>query len=181
MNLFLIHQARLCCRFVGDFMESRIAYFWNELSDRYPQWQGAGSSFAEAVSLLVGCVKNHGKILICGNGGSAADAEHIAGELMKSFLLPRSLPESFCSRAKKLYPQHADALTRLQGGIAAIPLVSGRQPLPMMWMGSSALPSRCMLWHVPAMSSGASARRAIRPMSIRRYGSRGCCPAGLWG
>lgn len=125
MNLFLIHQARLCCRFVGDFMESRIAYFWNELSDRYPQWQGAGSSFAEAVSLLVGCVKNHGKILICGNGGSAADAEHIAGELMKSFLLPRSLPESFCSRAKKLYPQHADALTRLQGGIAAIPLVSG--------------------------------------------------------
>ena len=79
----------------------------------------------KAVSLLVGCVKNHGKILICGNGGSAADAEHIAGELMKSFLLPRSLPESFCSRAKKLYPQHADALTRLQGGIAAIPLVSG--------------------------------------------------------
>ena len=61
MNLFLIHQARLCCRFVRDFMESHIAYFWNELSDRYPQWQGAESSFAEAVSLLVGCVKNHGK------------------------------------------------------------------------------------------------------------------------
>ena len=47
------------------------------------------------------------------------------GRTDEILLLPRSLPESFCSRAKKLYPQHADALTRLQGGIAAIPLVSG--------------------------------------------------------
>lgn len=98
---------------------------WQELCARYPQWRGASAAFANAVQLLADCAATGGKILLCGNGGSAADAEHIAGELMKSFLLPRPVPESFRERARALFPQQAGELARLQGGIAAIPLVSG--------------------------------------------------------
>lgn len=106
-------------------MEVRAVSHWQELCARYPQWQGAAASFVVAVRLLAECAVGGGKILLCGNGGSAADAEHIAGELMKSFLLPRPLPETFCCRAQTMYPQQAEELTRLQRGIAAIPLVSG--------------------------------------------------------
>lgn len=98
---------------------------WQELCARYPQWRGASGAFANAVQLLADCAATGGKILLCGNGGSAADAEHIAGELMKSFLLPRPVPESFREQARALFPQQAGELARLQGGIAAIPLVSG--------------------------------------------------------
>ncbi len=106
-------------------MEDCIASFWRDLVARYPQWRGAEEAFARAVDLLARCVGGQGKILLCGNGGSAADAEHIAGELMKSFLLPRPVPEAFIRRVQALYPQHADHLVRIQGGIAAVPLVSG--------------------------------------------------------
>ena len=44
-----------------------------------------------AFTLLHGCFTSGGKLLVCGNGGSAADSEHIVGELMKGFLLPRAL------------------------------------------------------------------------------------------
>ena len=54
-----------------------------------------------------------------------ADAEHIAGELMKSFLLPRPLPEDWLRRAEERFPGHGAALRGLQVGIAAVPLVSG--------------------------------------------------------
>ena len=93
-------------------MEARIEQCWQELCARSPQWQGAASAFAAAVRLLAACVADGGKILLCGNGGSAADAEHIAGELMKSFLLPRPLPESFCRRAREMFPGQAAATIR---------------------------------------------------------------------
>ncbi len=67
------------------------------------------------------CHKNGGKILICGNGGSASDAEHIVGELVKSFCLPRRLPLSDATKLEKINPALAQ---KLQRGIAAISLVS---------------------------------------------------------
>ena len=106
-------------------MEATITMCWRELCARSPQWRGAAAPFAAAVRLLAESGARGGKILLCGNGGSAADAEHIAGELMKSFLLPRPLPETFCRRAREMFPGQAEELARLQGGIAAIPLVSG--------------------------------------------------------
>lgn len=106
-------------------MEATITSCWQDLCTRCPQWKDAAAPFAAAVRLLAESVAAGGKILLCGNGGSAADAEHIAGELMKSFLLPRPLPESFCRRARDMFPRQAAELARLQGGIAAIPLVSG--------------------------------------------------------
>ena len=47
----------------------------------------------EAFELLLKSCRNGGKILVCGNGGSASDSEHIVGELMKGFLLKRELPD----------------------------------------------------------------------------------------
>lgn len=58
--------------------------------------------------MLVESYKNEGKLLIAGNGGSAADAEHIVGELMKGFKLPRKLNENFTD---KLVTKH---LTKAQ-------------------------------------------------------------------
>lgn len=80
----------------------------------------------KGLRLLVKTVRAGGKILICGNGGSAADAEHIVGELMKGFLLPRPLSQADKNR---LTEQLGEAGTRLgemlQGGIPAVSLVAG--------------------------------------------------------
>ena len=109
----------------SPMMEEHIRRHWQELTARAPQWHDAEPAFAAAVRLLVRCARNGGKILLCGNGGSAADAEHIAGELMKGFLLPRPLPESWLRQAEERFPGHGEALRALQCGIAAVPLVSG--------------------------------------------------------
>ena len=63
----------------------------DELLERYPQLTACKETIIQAFSLLSHCFRNNGKLLICGNGGSAADAEHIVGELMKGFKNPRKL------------------------------------------------------------------------------------------
>jgi D-sedoheptulose 7-phosphate isomerase len=64
------------------------------LVNRYPSLQPLGSALTEAYQLLVDCYQAGGKLLLCGNGGSACDCEHIAGELMKGFLLKRPLSQT---------------------------------------------------------------------------------------
>ena len=63
----------------------------DELLERYPQLSACKEAIMQAFSFLSHCFRNNGKLLICGNGGSAADAEHIVGELMKGFKSPRKL------------------------------------------------------------------------------------------
>ena len=63
----------------------------DELLERYPQLTTCKGAIMQAFSLLSHCFRSYGKLLICGNGGSAADAEHIVGELMKGFKSPRKL------------------------------------------------------------------------------------------
>jgi phosphoheptose isomerase len=60
-----------------------------------------------AIDIIVSSYRKGGKVLVCGNGGSAADADHIVGELMKGFLLKRPLP---CELRQKLPPEMADKL-----------------------------------------------------------------------
>ncbi len=64
-----------------------------ELYERYPQLESIKESIEKALSLMIEAYKNGGKILVCGNGGSAADSEHIVGELMKGFLLHRPVTD----------------------------------------------------------------------------------------
>lgn len=80
------------------------------LISRYPVLAPLRESIVQAVKMIEDMHFSGGKLLLCGNGGSAADCEHISGELLKGFLLPR--------------PQHICGFEKLQGGIAAIPLPS---------------------------------------------------------
>ena len=62
-----------------------------ELEQRYPALKTCMPEITQAASALVSCFWQDGKLLACGNGGSAADCEHIVGELMKAFRLHRRL------------------------------------------------------------------------------------------
>lgn len=63
------------------------------LLTRYPQLQSVSVDMMAAFELMKNSFLDGGKLLIAGNGGSAADAEHIVGELMKAFTLPRKLDQ----------------------------------------------------------------------------------------
>jgi D-sedoheptulose 7-phosphate isomerase len=76
-----------------------------------------------AYDIIVESYAKGGKLLIAGNGGSASDAEHIAGELMKTFAKKRELPQSFINEVKKVDSEIADYLIpRMQPGLPAIAL-----------------------------------------------------------
>lgn len=62
-----------------------------ELLERYPCLVECRESIEEALEIIIDTYKNGGKILVCGNGGSAADSEHIVGELMKGFMKKREV------------------------------------------------------------------------------------------
>ena len=89
-----------------------------QLFDRYPQLEVCGTAIQTAFDILHACYRNGGKTLVCGNGGSAADAEHIVGELMKSFMRRRPLN-------RELAAQLPDELaSKLEGALPAVSLVS---------------------------------------------------------
>ena len=94
-----------------------------ELIERYPQLKVSEKDIRKAVDIIINCYKNGGKLLLCGNGGSCADCDHIVGELMKGFLKKRRLTESEKCKMKESYPEIDDALlSSLQGGLPAISL-----------------------------------------------------------
>lgn len=90
----------------------------NELYVRYPQLKGCEGEIAKAFDLLLSCYRNGGKVLTCGNGGSAADAEHIVGELLKKFRKHRDIDIGI---AAKLLPE---LVAKLEGALPAVSLVS---------------------------------------------------------
>ena len=65
------------------------------LLERYPELMEQKNNIIEAYKILVKAYENGGKLLIAGNGGSAADSEHIVGELMKGFEKPRHLSAEY--------------------------------------------------------------------------------------
>lgn len=75
-----------------------------------------------ATEKLIECAKN-GKILVCGNGGSAADSEHISGELLKSFKLKRDISTELKERLKEFGDDGKKIANTIEGGIKCIPLV----------------------------------------------------------
>jgi len=90
---------------------------------RYPQLECCCADIACAYQLLEDAYSQGGKLLIAGNGGSAADAEHIVGELMKSFVRKRSLPEGYPEALVKADPEMGRKLVEhLQGTLPAIAL-----------------------------------------------------------
>jgi D-sedoheptulose 7-phosphate isomerase len=99
--------------------------YLQQLIQRYPQLETVKSEINAAFNIISESFKSGGKLLIAGNGGSAADAEHITGELMKNFVKKRKLPESFISEIKKIDSEIAQYLvSHLQQGLPAIALSS---------------------------------------------------------
>lgn len=82
-------------------LKENIAKHVEILCDRYPTLESVKKEIIEAYYLLADSYKNGGKLLVAGNGGSAADAEHIVGELMKGFKLPRKPDSDFADKLIK--------------------------------------------------------------------------------
>ncbi len=101
----------------------KIEAILNHLIERYPVLECSKNDICEAYTLLEKSYAKGGKLLVCGNGGSAADAEHIVGELMKGFVKKRSLPESFQEKLKDIDNEKGSVLAeKLQGTLSAISL-----------------------------------------------------------
>jgi D-sedoheptulose 7-phosphate isomerase len=96
----------------------------DELIERYPALVVCKGSIISATELLIKSYKNGGKLLICGNGGSAADSEHIVGELMKGFCLPRHINLELSNKLRKISDNAEYLIDNLQYGLPAISLVS---------------------------------------------------------
>ena len=95
------------------------------LIERYPVLKSIKDSIIDAYLLMEQSYLNGGKLLIAGNGGSASDSEHIAGELMKSFKLERRIPDDFKEKLIAIDCVRGEQLAKnLQQPLLAIPLVS---------------------------------------------------------
>ncbi len=96
---------------------------FNNLYDKYPKITKCKTDIEKAFLCLTNTYENGGKVLVCGNGGSAADSEHIVGELMKGFNLKRELSLS----EKDVFSKYENAqhiTDNLQKALPAISLVS---------------------------------------------------------
>lgn len=104
-------------------LENRLKKHISLLVERYPSLESAKEDIIAAYLLMEECYENGGKLLVAGNGGSAADAEHIVGELMKGFKLSRKPDYAF---SEKLVAENQELglvlAENLQGALSAIAL-----------------------------------------------------------
>lgn len=93
---------------------------------RYPALAGLRDNVQRAVEMICRCHRAGGQILVCGNGGSAADAEHIVGELVKQFKLPRCVPIADVALLRESLGEETShyIASNLQCGVRALSLVS---------------------------------------------------------
>lgn len=106
-------------------LDKRLEKHIDVLIERYPQLLSVRGAIAEAYLLMEKCYEKGGKLLIAGNGGSAADSEHMAGELMKRFRMPRPVSPEFAEKLVRIDAQRGAALAaNLERSLMAIPLVA---------------------------------------------------------
>ena len=92
---------------------------------RYPKLEVCREDIVKAYNVLEGTYDNDGKLMIAGNGGSAADSEHIAGELMKRFKIARPIDDTLAKRILEVDPVRGEGLAKnLEKSLMAIPLVA---------------------------------------------------------
>lgn len=108
-------------RMLNDQLKKHIEL----LVKRYPALNEIKQSIIDAYFIMEECYEKDGKLLIAGNGGSAADSEHIAGELMKRFKIPRPISKEFSAKLKSIDPVRGETLAKnLECSLMAIPLVA---------------------------------------------------------
>ena len=106
-------------------LEERLRKHIDLLIERYPKLKEIEQPIIDAYLVMEEAYENGGKLLIAGNGGSAADSEHIAGELMKRFKTPRPVSEEYAKKLREADPERRASLAKnLEQGLMAIPLVA---------------------------------------------------------
>lgn len=104
-------------------LDNRLMRHIDLLVERYASLESARNDIVAAYLLLEESYENGGKLLVAGNGGSAADAEHIVGELMKGFKLPRKPEADFAEKLVEGNQELGSVLAEnLQGALPAIAL-----------------------------------------------------------
>lgn len=105
-------------------MEERLLKHVELLVERYPALESCKDDIIVAYDLLEEAYRDGRKLLVAGNGGSASDAEHIVGELMKEFKLKRKIYSAQIDRLMKIDAEMGTVLAdHLQGSLPAISLV----------------------------------------------------------
>ena len=106
-------------------MKERIRKHVDLLIERYPKLKDCVNDIIAAYNILEDAYASDHKLLIAGNGGSAADSEHIAGELMKRFKTPRPISPSLAQKLEEVDSERGPLLAKnLEQGLTAIPLVA---------------------------------------------------------
>lgn len=106
-------------------LEARLEKYIDLLIERYPILEECRQSLIDAYFIMEEAYEGDHKLLIAGNGGSAADSEHIAGELMKRFKTPRPVTPEMAEKLKAIDPVRGENLAKnLERGLMAIPLVA---------------------------------------------------------
>lgn len=104
-------------------MKEKTKDIFNCLYMNFPALKGYAGEIETAFSILSESYRQGNKVLVCGNGGSAADSEHIVGELMKGFRLKRPLPAKLREKMEREF-QGVDLADYLQEALPAISLTS---------------------------------------------------------
>lgn len=96
------------------------------LVKRYPDLKGLEAAILNAYKVMEKAYEGGNKLLVCGNGGSASDSEHIVGELMKGFKNPRKLNDKLKKKLEEVDEEAAEILSaKLQQPLEAIALTGG--------------------------------------------------------
>ena len=105
-------------------MKETTLKIYNELFERYPSLNIEKESILRTYLILEECYKTKNKILICGNGGSASDSEHIVGELMKQFKKKRKMNENVYNKLGEYGEEGKKLQNTLEGSLRSIALTS---------------------------------------------------------
>ena len=118
-------------------MEDKLRKHIDTLIDRYPKLIVCKDDIIRAYDILETAFSNERKLLVCGNGGSASDSEHIVGELMKEFKLKRKVYANQAEAMKNIDPEMGATLAEnLQGALPAICL-TGHSALTTAFMNDA--------------------------------------------
>ncbi len=118
-------------------MDLRLDIHLDHLIERYPKLAACKEEIKKAYELLEVAYSNGRKLLVCGNGGSASDSEHIVGELMKEFKLKRKVYSDQATALKAIDPELGQVLAdNLQGALPAICL-TGHSSLTTAFMNDA--------------------------------------------
>ncbi len=106
-------------------MKSSTSSLLDALLARHAELSVCEGDIQKAVQLLIASYRKDGRLLICGNGGSCADGQHIVGELMKGFILPRHIGAADEATLLSLDPEYGGYIaSHLQNALPAISLAS---------------------------------------------------------